>query len=69
MNKNSETLMNDLKNFLTFYLGFGDFIFRNSEGNQMAVAHSLREFEALAGAGHPMRLFTFMQQRISFHSG
>jgi hypothetical protein len=47
LNKNSETLMNDLKNFLTYYLGFGDFIFRDSEGKQIAVAHSLREFEAL----------------------
>ena len=47
LNKNSETLLNDLKNFLTYYLGFGDFIFRNSEGKQIAVAHSLREFEAL----------------------
>ena len=47
LNKNSETLLNDLKNFLTFYLGFGDFIFRDSEGQQIAVAHSLREFEAL----------------------
>ncbi|MBN1415336.1 MAG: hypothetical protein JW973_09565 [Bacteroidales bacterium] len=47
LNKNSETLLNDLKNFLTFYLGFGDFVFRDGEGNQIAVAHSLREFEAL----------------------
>jgi hypothetical protein len=47
INKNSETLLNDLKNFLTFYLGFGDFVFRNKEGNPIAVAKSLREFEAL----------------------
>jgi len=47
LNKNSETLLNDLKNFLTYYLGFGDFIFRNNEGEQIAVARSLREFEAL----------------------
>jgi hypothetical protein len=47
LNKNSETLMNDLKNFLTFYLGFGDFIFRDGEGKQIAIARSLREFEAL----------------------
>jgi hypothetical protein len=47
LNKNSETLLNDLKNFLTFYLGFGDFIFRDGEGKQIAVARSLREFEAL----------------------
>jgi len=47
INKNSETLMNDLKNFLTFYLGFGDFVFRNKEGEPIAIAKSLREFEAL----------------------
>jgi hypothetical protein len=47
INKNSETLFNDLKNFLTYYLGFGDFVFRNKDGNPIAVAKSLREFEAL----------------------
>ncbi|MBN2275020.1 MAG: hypothetical protein JXK95_11850, partial [Bacteroidales bacterium] len=47
LNKNSETLLNDLKNFLTFYLGFGDFVFRDNEGKPIAVAHTLREFEAL----------------------
>jgi hypothetical protein len=47
INKNSETLLNDLKNFLTFYLGFGDFVFRNREGKPIAIAKSLREFEAL----------------------
>jgi hypothetical protein len=47
INKNSETLLNDLKNFLTFYLGFGDFVFRNHEGRPIAVAKSLREFESL----------------------
>jgi hypothetical protein len=47
INKNSETLLNDLKNFLTYYLGFGDFVFRNKEGKPIAVAKSLREFEAL----------------------
>ena len=47
INKNSETLLNDLKNFLTYYLGFGDFVFRNREGKPIAVARSLREFEAL----------------------
>jgi CheY-like chemotaxis protein len=47
INKNSDTLLNDLKNFLTYYLGFGDFVFRNREGKPIAVAKSLREFEAL----------------------
>jgi hypothetical protein len=47
INKNSETLLSDLKNFLTYYLGFGDFVFRNREGKPIAVAKSLREFESL----------------------
>ncbi len=47
INKNSETLLTDLKNFLTYYLGFGDFVFRNREGKPIAVAKSLREFESL----------------------
>lgn len=47
LNKNSETLLNDLKNFIIYYLGFGDFVFRNREGEPIAIARSLREFEAL----------------------
>jgi hypothetical protein len=47
INKNSDTLLNDLKNFLTYYLGFGDFVFRNREGKPIAIAKSLREFESL----------------------
>ena len=45
INKNSETLLKDLKGFLNYYLGFGDFIFRDSEGHQIAVAKTLKEFE------------------------
>lgn len=47
INKNSESLLNDLKKFLTYHLGFGDFVFRDKEGNPIAVARSLREFESL----------------------
>ncbi|MBN1187392.1 MAG: hypothetical protein JXB49_34265 [Bacteroidales bacterium] len=47
INKNSDTLFNDLKNFLTQYLGFGDFIFRNKSGEPIAKARSLREFETV----------------------
>jgi hypothetical protein len=45
INKNSETLLNDLSHYLTSYLGFGDFVFRDKEGNKIAIAKSLREFE------------------------
>lgn len=47
INKNSETLLNDLKQYLVSYLGFGNFIFRDKEGNKIGVARSLREFETL----------------------
>ncbi len=46
INKNSETLMQELKAFITYYLGFGSFIYRDSRGRQIAVARSMREFEA-----------------------
>lgn len=47
INKNSETLLNDLKHYLMSYLGFGNFVFRDKEGNKIGVAKSLREFETL----------------------
>ena len=47
LNKNSETLMNDIKKYLISYLGFGNFTFRDKEGNKIAVAKSLRDFETL----------------------
>jgi len=47
INKNSETLLNDLKHYLMSYLGFGNFVFRDKDGNKIGVAKSLREFETL----------------------
>ena len=47
INKNSESLLNDLKKFVTYYLGFGDFIFRNKDDGQVGVARSIKEFENL----------------------
>ena len=47
INKNSETLLLDFKSFITHYLGFGNFIYRDKEGRQIAVAKSLKEFEDL----------------------
>jgi len=45
INKNSDTLLQDFKNFITHYLGFGNFIYRNQDGQQIAVARSLKEFQ------------------------
>ncbi len=46
VNKNSETLLQDLKSFITYFLGFGHFVYRDNEGHQIAVAKSMREFES-----------------------
>lgn len=42
-NKNSETLLRDLRKFLNQYLGFGDFIFRDKKGNPIARASTFNE--------------------------
>ncbi|MEN8208605.1 MAG: PEP/pyruvate-binding domain-containing protein [Candidatus Fermentibacteria bacterium] len=43
INKNSPTLLADLREFMRDYLGFGDFVFRDSDGNVEARAGDLRE--------------------------
>lgn len=45
IDKNSDTLSQDFKSFITHYLGFGNFIYRDENGSQIAIAKSLREFE------------------------
>ncbi|HRS53176.1 MAG TPA: PEP/pyruvate-binding domain-containing protein [Bacteroidales bacterium] len=47
INKNSQTLLEDIQSFITHYLGFGNFVYKNAEGHQIAVARSLKEFEKL----------------------
>ena len=45
INKNSETLLQDLKSFINYFLGFGHFVYRDNKGRQIAVAKSMKEFE------------------------
>ena len=45
INKDSETLEQEFKSFITHYLGFGNFIYRDKAGSQIAIAKSLKEFE------------------------
>lgn len=45
INKNSESLLEDLKSFINYYLGFGHFVYRDNKGRQIAVAKSMKEFE------------------------
>jgi len=44
IDKNSQNLLQEIKFFLHNYLGFGKFIFRTSDGKQIAVATNLDEF-------------------------
>ena len=46
INKNSETLLQDLKSFINYHLGFGHFVYRDNHGRQIAVAKSMDEFES-----------------------
>jgi len=45
IDKNSETLLQDFQSFIMHYLGFGNFIYRDTEGTQIAMAKTLKEFE------------------------
>ncbi|HVN58593.1 MAG TPA: PEP/pyruvate-binding domain-containing protein [Bacteroidales bacterium] len=46
INKNSDSLLQDLKSFITYFLGFGHFVYRDNRGRQIAVAKSMKEFES-----------------------
>ncbi|MFP4525014.1 MAG: PEP/pyruvate-binding domain-containing protein [Bacteroidales bacterium] len=46
INKNSETLLQDIKSFINYHLGFGHFVYRDKYGRQIAVAKSMDEFES-----------------------
>ncbi|MFO7878489.1 MAG: PEP/pyruvate-binding domain-containing protein [Bacteroidota bacterium] len=45
INKNSENLANDIRVFIDHFVGFGNFVFRDNTGRQIAVAKNLKEFE------------------------
>ncbi|MBE2218613.1 MAG: hypothetical protein IAE90_10435 [Ignavibacteria bacterium] len=47
INKNSETLSDDLREFILNNLGFGDFIFRDKSGYVIKRASSIEEFKYL----------------------
>jgi len=45
VDKNSPTLLSDVRSFLINHLGFGDFVFRSPEGSEIARASNLRMLE------------------------
>ncbi len=47
LDKNSENLAGELTNFIIDNIGFGDFVFRDENNREIAVATNLREFETL----------------------
>jgi CheY-like chemotaxis protein len=44
IDKNSETLVQDIRSFISDNLGFGDFIYKDAEGKDIAIARSLKDF-------------------------
>jgi len=45
INKNSDTLLQDIKGFISHHLGFGNFVYKDASGRKIAEAKSLKEFE------------------------
>ena len=43
LHKNSSTLLKDLRNFMIFNFGFGDFIFKSSKGKEITKATNIEE--------------------------
>ena len=45
LDKNSPNLLQELSDFITMNLGFGDFVFRAPDGTEINRAHNLQEFQ------------------------
>jgi len=45
INKDSDTLAEEIKNFISFNLGFGDFIYMDASGEAIGSAKNMNEFE------------------------
>jgi hypothetical protein len=67
INKNSDSLTHDIDIFINKNLGFGDFIFRDENGKQIAVARNLHEFEELI-AKVPVESLEFHGKTNAFSS-
>lgn len=60
IDKNSDTLSQDFQSFITHYLGFGNFIYRDQYGNPITQARTLKEFEA--------KLRTIPDESLLYHA-
>lgn len=47
LNKNSENLLSELRQFILWNFGFGDFVFRYPDGREIGRARNLMEFEKM----------------------
>ncbi len=45
INKDSDTLAQDIRNFISYNLGFGDFIYKDALGRTIGTAKNMNEFE------------------------
>ncbi|MBN2031203.1 histidine kinase [bacterium] len=58
--KDSPTLLEDLRTFMTEYLSFGDFVFRTPDGHEVARAHDLLSLEK--------ELHTIPDESMEYHA-
>lgn len=60
INKNSQSLLQDIKSFIRHHLGFGNFVYRDKDGKELAIARNLKEFIK--------HLQTIDEQSIYYHA-
>ena len=58
--KKSQTLLGDLREFMLENFGFGDFVFRDQKGHEIARATDLLEFQK--------RLYTIPEESLLYHA-
>ncbi len=61
INKNSNTLLLDIQDFIKYNLGFGEFIFRNDSGEEVARAADMEDFY--------YRLQDISDESLKYHAG
>ena len=59
INKNSNTLFQDINSFVSHQLGFEDFVFKTAKGKKIKTANSLKEFE--------LALHTIPEESLIYH--
>jgi hypothetical protein len=65
INKNSESLALDIHNYIYKRLGFGNFVFKDMEGNPIMIARNLAEFQEMFRI-IPETALVYHSQRNSF---